>query len=104
MIEKKYLYNKGVSYRSFFVCPIEYQNGYTYRCLRPQDSPDIQLGGGLFASIAEALEAGRRYLDREWQYQNELSHYKRLLETQTISNEEYQLNKCSLDQAIWGLS
>lgn len=104
MIERRYLYNKGVSYRSFFVCPIEHPNGYTYRCLRPQDSPEIQLGGGLFASIAEALEAGKRYLDREWQYQHELSHYKRLLDTQTISNEEYHLNKCSLDQAIWGLS
>lgn len=104
MLEKKYLYNKGVSYRSFFVCPIEYQNGYTYRCLCPQDNPTIQLGGGLFVSIAEALEAGKRYLDREWQYQNELSHYKKLLEAQTISNEEYHLNKCSLDQSIWGLS
>jgi hypothetical protein len=103
MFEKKYLYNKGISYRNFFVCPIKLENGYTYRCFRPQVEPESQLGSGLFTSIAEALEAGKKYLDREWQYRNELSHYEKLLETQVISKEEYQSSKCSLDQVIWGL-
>jgi len=103
MLEKKYLYNKGVTYRSFFICPIKYQNGYTYRCSCPQDDPNLQLGSGLFESIAEALEAGKRYLDRELQYQNELSQYNKLLSTHRISKEEYQSSQCSLDQAIWGL-
>ena len=104
MLEKKYLYNKGISYRNFFVCPIQLPNGYTYRCFRHQDDPESQLGSGLFVSIAEALEAGTKYLDREWQYRNELSHYEKLLETQAISTEEYHSTKCSLDQMIWGLS
>lgn len=104
MIEKKYLYDKGVSYRGFFVCPIKHENGYTYRCFCPQDGPSVQLGSGLFVSIVEALEAGKKYLDREWQYRNELSHYKKLLETRAISKEEYHRSECSLDQAIWGLS
>ena len=104
MFEKKYLYNKGINYRNFFVCPIKLQNGYTYRCFRSQNDAEFQLGSGLFASIAEALEAGTKYLDREWQYGHELSHYEKLLETQTISTEEYQSTMCSLDQAIWGLS
>ncbi len=104
MMQKKYLYNKGISYRNFFVCPIQLPNGYTYRCFRSQDNPNFQLGSGLFASIAEALEAGKKYLDREWQYRSELNHYKMLLESHTISNEEYQNSKCSLDQVIWGLS
>jgi hypothetical protein len=104
MFEKKYLYHKGINYRNFFVCPIELQNGYTYRCFRSQDDSDLQLGSGLFASIADALEAATKYLDREWQYRNEINHYRRLLDTQAISIEEYQSSKCSLDQAIWGLS
>lgn len=104
MSEKKYLYNKAIRYRNFFVCPIQLQNGYTYRCFRSQDDPEFQLGSGLFASIADAIDAGMKYLDREWQYHSELSHYKKLLETHTISHEEYQSNKFSLDQAIWGLS
>lgn len=105
MLEKKYLYNKGVTYRSFFIYPIKCHNGYTYRCRCscPQDDPNLQLGSGLFESIAEALEAGKRYLDRELQYRKELSHYKKLLSNHRISNEEYQLSQCSLDQAIWGL-
>lgn len=103
MVEKKYLYNKGVNYKNFFVCPIQLQNGYTYRCFRSQE-PETQLGSGLFETIAEALEAGKMYLDREWQYRNELSHYKKLLETRLISQEEYHKNMCFLDQAIWGLT
>lgn len=104
MSEKKYLYNKGVNYRSCFVYPIQLSNGYTYRCSCPEDDPEMQLGSGLFASIPEALEAGQMYLDREWQYRNELSYYKQLLETQAISKEEYHRSESSLDQAIWGLS
>jgi hypothetical protein len=104
MPEKKYLYNKGITYRNFFVCPIQLQHGYTYRCFRSQDDSQLQLGSGLFTSIAEAIDAGMKYLDREWQYHNEISHYKKLLETRTISREEYQSSKFSLDQAIWGLS
>ncbi len=104
MLEKKYLYDKGISYRNFFVCPIKHQNGYTYRCFCPQNGPSIQLGSGLFGSIPEALEAGTKYLDRELQYQNELSHYQKLLETEAISKEEYQLSASSLDQAIWSLT
>lgn len=104
MIEKKYLYDKGVSYRGFFVCPIKHQNGYIYRCFCPDNGPESQLGSGLFSSITEAIEAGKRHLDREWQYRNELSHYKKLLETQVISQEEYHRNECYLDQAIWSLT
>ncbi len=104
MFEKKYLYNKGISYRNFFVCPIQLHNGYTYRCFRSQHEPEFQLGSGLFGSIADALEAGTKYLDREWQYRNELSHYQQLLDTQAISTEEYRSSMCSIDQAIWGLS
>jgi hypothetical protein len=104
MLQKKYLYNKGISYRSFFVCPIQLQNGYTYRCFRSQNDLELQLGNGLFTSIAEALEAGKKYMDREWQYHNELSYYKQLLEQQVISKDEYHKSKCSLDQAIWGLT
>ena len=104
MFEKKYLYHKGLSYRGFFVCPIKHQNGYTYRCFSSQDSSKVQLGSGLFESIAEALEAGKKCLDREWQYRNELSHYQQLLSTEAITKEDYQLQQSSLDQAIWGLS
>lgn len=104
MLEKKYLYDKGTSYRNFFICPIKQQNGYTYRCLCPQDGPSTQLGSGLFSSISEALEAGKKFLDRELQYRNEMSHYQKMLETNAISQEEYQLRECFLDQAIWGLT
>jgi len=103
MLEKKYLYNQGISYRGFFVCPIRHQYGYIYRCFCPQDGPEIQLGSGIFASIGEAIEAGKRYLDREWQYQNELNYYKQLLETQVISQEEYHKSESFLDQVIWSL-
>lgn len=104
MFEAKYLYSKGTCYRGFFVCPLKLQNGYTYRCFHPQDGSEIQLGNGLFASVAEAIEAGKRYLDREWQYGNEIGSYKKLLEAHTISVEEFHRNESSLDQAIWGLS
>lgn len=104
MTEKKYLYNKGLNYRSCFVCPIELPNGFTYRCFCPEDDPEMQLGSGLFTSVADALEAGQTYLDRERQYRTELSYYKKLLETEAISAEEYHNNESSLEQAIWGLS
>jgi hypothetical protein len=105
MFEKQYLYNKGINYRGFFVCPIQQPNGFTYRCFSPEDSSKkIQLGSGLFKSIAEAIEAGQKFLDREWQYRNEISYYQNLLSNQAISQEDYQLLECSLDQAIWGLS
>lgn len=103
MVNKKYLYAQGVSYRGFFVCPIEYQHGYTYRCFCPQNGPSIQLGSGIFLSIAEAIDAGKKYLDREWQYRYELSHYQQLLETGAITQDEYYNSACSVDQAIWGL-
>jgi hypothetical protein len=104
MLEKKYLYHQGFNYRGFFVCPIKQHNGFTYRCFLSQDSRAIQLGSGLFGSIEDALEAAKKYLDREWQYGNEIGHYQKLLASQAISKEDYQLIECSLDQAIWGLS
>lgn len=103
MVENQYLYDKGVSYRGFFVCPIKRQDGYSYRCFDPQDGPETQLGSGLFGSITEAIEAGKKYLDREWQYRSELSYYQKLLEQNAISKEEYYKNECFLDQAIWGV-
>lgn len=104
MLEKTYLYEKGASYRSFFICPIKHPNGYTYRCFCPQNGPATQLGGGLFASIEEALEAGKRYLDRELQYRNELNYYRELLEQSAISKEEYYKSKSSLEQVIWSVT
>ncbi len=104
MSETRYLYHKGLNYRGFFVCPIEQQNGYTYRCLRSKDDPEVQLGNGIFASITQALEAGQLYLDREWQDRNEISYYQHLLESEKISQDEYYSMESSIDQAIWGLT
>lgn len=99
MLEKMYLYDKGITYKSFFICPVQYENSYTYRCFCPQDGSENQLGGGLFENITEALEAGKKYLDRELRYRSELSHYQQLLD-QSLISEEYYKSESSLDQVI----
>lgn len=104
MFEGEYLLNKGTSYRGFFICPVRHHKGYTYRCFRPEAADEMQLGHGLFSSLLEAIEAGKAYLDREWQYHKEIGYYKQLLQNQAITEEEYCSHVAVLEQTIWGLT
>lgn len=104
MVDGEYLRHKGTNYRGFFICPVKHHKGYTYRCFRPDEADEMQLGNGLFNSLIEAIEAGKAYLDREWQYHREINYYKQLLQSQTITEEEYRSHRDALEQTIWGLT